>query len=595
MKNKVFVQFNTVRKILCVILVALMTAFFSGCMQDEPDAAFSESEERAAVKKAAAEEYVLRDNDALYGVRADDSVITMYLTVSGGNEADNSNHTWKEINTYSAYDYEKMNVSRYKVEGILQIDTGDGLTEESFGYGENVPNVSVQIRGQTSSKLEYKSYKIRIKEGKGEFEGQRTLNLNGHYSNSFRFVNKLCFNLLEDIPQTLSLRTQFVQLYVKDLTEGKDSKFVDYGIYSMVEQVNKAYLNNRGFDENGQLYKLSLFEWENEPAVIAPEEDFDLDEFNGAMEMKGNTDRTKLLKTMSDLHNYRIPITETIEKYFDTENICYWMAFNILVGNYDTASRNMFWYSPENESRWYIISWDMDASFTRNYYRRKNKSEGLGWEQGITEFVHVVPFRRMLTEQCYRDMLDKAVEELYHGVLSPDNVDVHIKELSRVTKLYMSRLPGSYNTEGYTGKVYDDIVSKMHDEVTENYNIYKESLNWPWPFYVGTPTVNETGMDLVWDAAYDWRGDKCTYRYILARDYSFKNVISKDDGLTIPAVHVDINTPGVYFLKVEAVNESGYTIPCYDYYDISSGKAYGCYAFKVNKDYSVEVWADEEE
>jgi len=298
MKNKVFVQFNTVRKILCVILLALMTAVFSGCMQDEPDAAFSESEERTAVKKAAAEEYVLRDNDALYGVRADDSVITMYLTVSGGNEADNSNHTWKEINTYSAYDYEKMNVSRYKVEGILQIDTGDGLTEESFGYGENVPNVSVQIRGQTSSKLEYKSYKIRIKEGKGEFEGQRTLNLNGHYSNPFRFVNKLCFNLLEDIPQTLSLRTQFVQLYVKDLTEGKDSKFVDYGIYSMVEQVNKAYLNNRGFDENGQLYKLSLFEWENEPAVIAPEEDFDLDEFNGAMEMKGNTDRTKLLKTM---------------------------------------------------------------------------------------------------------------------------------------------------------------------------------------------------------------------------------------------------------------------------------------------------------
>ena len=57
----------------------------------------------------------LRDNPELYTVYDDSGVVTMYLTVSRGNDSENTNHSWAEINHYSVYDYETMGVPRYQV------------------------------------------------------------------------------------------------------------------------------------------------------------------------------------------------------------------------------------------------------------------------------------------------------------------------------------------------------------------------------------------------------------------------------------------------------------------------------------------------
>ena len=93
----------------------------------------------------------------------DTSVVTMYLTVSKGNSSENTYHTWKEINSYSVYDYEDMGVERYQVAGLLQVGDENGPTQGEVGYGESVPNATVQIRGQTSSQNAQKNYKIELK------------------------------------------------------------------------------------------------------------------------------------------------------------------------------------------------------------------------------------------------------------------------------------------------------------------------------------------------------------------------------------------------------------------------------------------------
>lgn len=59
----------------------------------------------------------------------DTSVVTMYLTVSKGNSSENTYHTWKEINSYSVYDYEDMGVERYQVAGLLQVGDENGPTQ----------------------------------------------------------------------------------------------------------------------------------------------------------------------------------------------------------------------------------------------------------------------------------------------------------------------------------------------------------------------------------------------------------------------------------------------------------------------------------
>ena len=90
----------------------------------------------------------------------------MYLTVSRGNSSENTDHSWAEINTYSVYDYADMGVTRYQVMGLLQPGDEDGPVAGEVGYGEDAPNATVQVRGQTSSSYTQKNYKVELKKAR---------------------------------------------------------------------------------------------------------------------------------------------------------------------------------------------------------------------------------------------------------------------------------------------------------------------------------------------------------------------------------------------------------------------------------------------
>ncbi len=51
----------------------------------------------------------------------------------------------------------------------------------------------------------------------------------------------------------------------------------------------------------------------------------------------------------------------------DRENLTHWLAFQILIGNTDTQSRNVYLYSPQNSQRWYFIPWDHSTFFKKEY------------------------------------------------------------------------------------------------------------------------------------------------------------------------------------------------------------------------------------
>ena len=60
----------------------------------------SEETEIQGVKKAEEQDISqvhLRDKDLLYSKEDETNVTTMYLTVSRGNDAENTNHSWEEI------------------------------------------------------------------------------------------------------------------------------------------------------------------------------------------------------------------------------------------------------------------------------------------------------------------------------------------------------------------------------------------------------------------------------------------------------------------------------------------------------------------
>lgn len=584
MKNKY------ITRILPVLIGGALLLTACGSMEDAEDSTKDQTQTGSSkVEKAQTMDinaYHLRDKDVLYKNDDETSVVTMYLTVSRGNSSENTDHSWEEINTYSAYDYKEMGVDKYQVNGLLQVGTEDGPSAGEVGYGEVAPNATVNIRGQTSSRNQQKGYKIELKKNKGTWRGQRTLNLNKHQTDGLRFRNKLAYDLMKGIPEIMSLRTQFVHLYVKDETSGK-TVFEDYGLYTQVEQLNKTGLKAHGMDSNGQLYKINFFEFFRYEDVIKLEDDpeFDRTKFEELLEIKGNNDHKKLIEMLDAVNDNATPISKVLDKYFDTENITYWMAYMILTGNIDTQSRNVYIYSPQNSDKWYFIPWDNDAALKTTEFELNDFVDNGSWQIGISNYWGNVLFQRCLKSEDFRAQLDAAVRDLKE-YLSKDRMENMIVSYKEVVKPYVYRMPDSMNAP-LTQEEYDTVAEALPAEVEANYQLYLDSLKKPMPFFIGVPLIQEGKLKINWDIAYDFNAQDVSYTVEVAKDYLFEQVIFSKENLSIPEVETDIPEPGQYFVRVRAKNASGEVQDAFDYYVTDAGKNFSMKCFYVQADGSV--------
>lgn len=550
------------------------------------DAAASQPIEKAPVTDI--NSVHLRDNAELYNVYDDSGIVTMYLTVSRGNDSENTNHSWAEINHYSVYDYEAMGVSRYQVNGLLQVGDENGPVAGELGYDTLAPNATVQIRGQTSSQNDQKNYKIKLKKNKGSWRGQRTIALNKHMGEGLRFRNKMAYDLIKGIDQMMGLQTQFVHLYVKDLTNSASGVFEDYGLYTQVEQLNKTALKTHGVDPNGQLYKINSFEFYRHEDVIRLTSDpaYDQTAFEKLLEIKGNSDHSKLIKMLDTLNDETASMNDQLfTRYFDIENIAYWMAFQLLTGNTDTQNRNVYLYSPQNSSKWYLWDWDNDGMLRRREREIIQFSDSESWERGVSNYWGNILFRRCLQTQSYRDMLDAAMKELF-AYMNEARIQSMLEHYRSVTEKYVWQMPDQMNVP-ITHDEYENVLQSIWPEIEENYNYYWESYRKPMPFYIGVPQAANGQLHLIWDSSYNFEVEDLYYTVELAKDYLFNTVIFRQEDLLLPELITSTPPAGQYFLRVRATNASGYTQDAFDYYVTDAGKHYGMICFYIQPDGSI--------
>ena len=517
----------------------------------------------------------------------DDSIVTMYLTVRRGNAADNTDHSWSEVNGNSTYYYDEKGIPRYGVEGILQVGDESGPSPDQIGYGLNVPNATVQVRGKTSSRAEQKSFKIKIKSGAGSWRNQKTIALNKHPYDSTRIRNKLSYDLIKTVPGMIGLRTQFVHLYVKDQTgnDATGAKFVDYGLYTQVEQPNKRFLRNHGLDEYGQLYKASMFEFFRYPDALKLADDpkYDLSAFEEVLEVKGNDDHQKLLTMLDDLNNYSLPTEEVFAKYFDEENYFTWLAFQMLPGNTDTTSQNFLLYSPQNSQKWYFISWDNDGAWGSGEDRLFKGLSGYNYEKGISNYWGSVLHKRVLKSPELRKKLDNKIQGI-RKLVSESVVAAKVKEYQKVTQPYLYAMP-DVMYDVYDVKGYEQVLNTLGQEVEINYQMYLTSLERPLPFFLDTITVEKDAVRFQWDVSFDFDNEALTYTFELARDYTFKTTLNKQENLKLPQAQTGKLAPGQYFMRVSVKNASGQTQTAQEYYEDQNGvRHYGVRCFYILPD-----------
>jgi len=562
-------------RLLKVGMASLVVAMLAGCSTGNLEA----MDPADAIAPAVTNGDKLVEDKRIYERDDDMSVKTMYVTVLPDKDRDGeaAPMTWYAMNR----------IRERAEEGTLDIiiqegaANGGGPQSGMFGYGQSEANAKIALRGNTARFKAQRSYKINLKDSAGLWNDQKVLNLNKHILDPSRIRNKLSFDLFETLPDSASLRTQFVHLYVKDLSEGGESSnkpFEDYGLFTHIEQPNKQFLKNHWLDPNGLLYKAAMFEFFRYPDELKSESDpaYDPALFEKRLEIRGREEHGKLLDMLDAVNDYSIPIEQVIDKYFDLDNYLTWMAANILMDNMDTSAANYLLYSPLNSDKWYFIPWDYDGGWE---LQRRRNSIGEA-NSGISNYWGVVLHNRFLRIPANVQKLKDKIDELYESTIN-GSLEKRINEYRSVVEPFMARMPD----RGFLPvslREIDDQYQILIETPLRSIERFNEDMERPKPFFLGD-FVQENGISrFTWEPSFDLQGDDLTYDFAIARDPLFTEIVHEQSGLTATSVDIEGLKAGTYYWRAIAKDEGGRRQIAFDLvFDDEGDPHYGMREIKV--------------
>lgn len=503
----------------------------------------------------------LAEDRRVYDNDKEDSVIDLYVTVLNKE----SNETFYTINHW--YD-NGGTTDPPKLSAIVQEGGQNGPQNGDWGYGMNVPNSSIEIRGNSSRFVSQKSYQLKLAENAGLWHGQTVINLNKHQYDLTRVRQKLSFDFFKKIPNLTSLRTQFVHLHVKDLTSvTPDQLFQDYGLFTQIEQPNKRFLYSHGLDPNGNLYKANFFEFQrySEKLKLATDPDYNKDEFETILQIKGSEDHDKLLKMLDDVNNYKLSINDVIDKYFNRDNYLTWLAVNILLGNMDTDAQNFYLYNPLNSEKFYFLPWDYDAAWGQQAEENeRHKGFTAKWQLGISNYWGAILHQRFFKDPENIDDLDKKIEEV-SKIINKQKIKESIDKYYPIASSLIKKSP---DLEGVPFKIedFDKSYQNLINLPEQNKDIYYKNLENPMPIYLDDVKQEDGATEFSWVPSYDLQGDDLTYDFQVSQSIDFNSVYIEQKDLTNTSVTLEANKlkQGQNYWRVIVKDSKGNTQIAFD-------------------------------
>jgi len=517
------------------------------------------------------------DNENIYS-NADNSGVVkeLYITVMPINgQPENSAFTFSELNELI---YEDIKVNVIFQEGI------NGMSNPGqFGFGLTDANATMELRGQSSRRLDQKSYKINLDKNVGFWEGFQTINLSKHSRDPVKIRNKLSFDLFKGVSNFTSLRTQFVHVFIKDFSqENYSQEYVDYGLFTLIENVDKDFLKNHGLDNKGSLYKAENFEFYRYPGNITFKEDnnYKKSEFEQILEIKGNDDHSKLIAMLDDVNNSYLHINEVIEKYFDRENYLTWLAVNFLVGNIDTSSRNYYLYSPTDSNKWYFLPWDYDGTW--GWYEKLGQESYIApWQSGVSNYWGVVLHQRFLKNDQNRADLVKKVEEL-SALFTTEKIVTLIDGYKLLITEYLMREPDNEIIKG-SEAIMDAEFELIVSSIEANKLKFFQSLEKPMPVFMGSPTNIGDYITFNWTKSYDFQNDQLEYIIEISKTPDFHELVYRAEGIIETEHLVSGLGSGTYYWKLAIRDSEGNVqVPFDTYIDSLRNYYFGVQKFLVN-------------
>ena len=532
-----------------------------------------------AVDKQSVPQGDMMEDLSVYSQDDPDSVVCFYVTVMRGDAGSDTDHSFADVNNVVRFADDAHVSADVYARALVQVGDESGPVMGMLGYGLSESNARIRVRGNSSSVNVQKSYKLDLDEEAGLWRGQSNIALNKSAFDVTRLKNKVYFDLLKNIPDVPSIRTQLVHLYIKDVTAGSDV-FQDYGFYTQAEVPSKKYLANHGFDKNGYLYKAISFNFEMSDVLKTVDDpSYDQSAFETVLSCKGREDHTKLLNLIDMINDRSVDINDIIGTYIDRDNYITWLAYNILMANIDTTVQNFYLYSPLNSDKWYFIPWDGDNML----HVKEDEMEGLtssygNFEHGISNYWGVILHQRFLKVDSNRKELEEKVDELYQTV-NPVSVQAMVDAYNRTVEPYVLSNPDYYYL-GHTEQERNQILSGLGQEVEDSYLAFKASLHELMPMFESAQDLGNGNVMLSWTEAYDFDNADVSYHVTVSCYPDMKEpVIDRDETMT----QIDVQLPqGTYYMRVTAATTTGKTAEAMDKINVNDVYYPGVIRFEVS-------------
>lgn len=298
--------------------------------------------------------------------------------------------------------------------------------------------VGVRMKGETSFTqigTDKKPFKVDINKYSSDqvYEGVKKFNLHNARADASMIRDKICYDLVRKMGVN-SPRVSFAKLYLND---------VYWGLYSVVEQVDKVYLKENFGNKKGNLYKSASggsVSFQNMILKTNEEEnDFtNLDEFIAKIEETEN------------------PLFEdTLRKYLNVDAYLTLLATNVLILDIDKywqAGKNFYLYENTETGKMEWVPWDYNLAM--NYLMGESSEE-----RNYQEFVDnesfddkVIVDKIMGNENLLNQYLNNLCQLKYYFNTSTlfDEID-EIKSLIEPSVLLDTKKP--YSNEEFQGNI----------------------------------------------------------------------------------------------------------------------------------------------
>lgn len=491
----------------------------------------------------------LVENKTIYQVDNPSDLDTIYITVFPTDTEDG-------LIDFSIFDlHEALNRS-FNPTLYANVVFGDQNGNLSSLLDTTLINSTIRVRGNSARGAAFKSYRIEFTTENDNFKGFTVLNLNKHVLDPSKIANKFSFDIMSQLDNMASLRTNFVRIYIKDASLPSDqSKYVYYGLYTNIEQPNKDFLSSHGLDVNASLYKATSFEFREYDALKNVDDpNYDEAAFEEILEIREGNDHSKLIQMIQDINDMNIDFDESFNKYFNEENYLTWLAMNILLGHKDVLVHNFMLYNPTNSLTWYLLPWDYDKTFRFGEAGSSSLPSSL---YGIQQLTAIRLHRRYFLTDENVEKLTQKMDELMATTFSKENVNNIIDDYIPVIEATLDKNPDVGLLRMEPNQIIN-YVRGFYGEIKNNYDGYISSLKYPTPVFTATPTKTLDGSTtFAWESSRDFEGDLVKYTLRLAKDPYMNQVVFSEENLVVPEYTYSGNLSGTYFLEVRSIDSDG--------------------------------------